>query len=253
SVPLLLLYFLKVRRRQATVPSLMLWKPSLRDREASTFFQRLQRDPLLILQLLALLALAFALARPAVTVMGYGAKRIVIVLDTSRDTPASRKATDVAPSRFGRAQREALALVSRLGVGAEVMVIEAAVQPRVLAPFSRDRQLTLAAIRNAQPRDLPNRLGEAVRPARALVGQDPRAEIHVFTDGAHPAAMRGQADDVRVRWVGVGQRGRNVAITNLAVRRNYIGTYDSQAFLSVVNFSDQPETFSFTLTLNNDV
>jgi len=37
------------------------------------------------------------------------------------------------------------------------------------------------------------------------------------------------------------------------VRRNYIGTYDSQAFLSVVNFSDQPETFSFTLTLNNDV
>ncbi len=249
SVPLLLLYFLKVRRRQATVPSLMLWKPSLRDREASTFFQRLQRDPLLILQLLALLALAFALARPAVTVMGHGAKRIVIVLDSS----ASMKATDVEPSRFVRAQREALGLVGRLGVGAEVMVIEAAVQPRVLAPFSRDRQLTLAAIRGAQPRDLPNRLGEAVRTARALVGQDSRAEIHVFTDGAHPAALRGQADDVRVRWVGVGQRGRNVAITNLAVRRNYIGTYDSQAFLSVVNFSDQPETFSFTLTLNNDV
>src|SRR5207249_1037296 len=181
SVPLLLLYFLKVRRRQATVPSLMLWKPSLRDREASTFFQRLQRDPLLILQLLALLALAFALARPAVTVMGHGAKRIVIVLDSS----ASMKATDVEPSRFVRAQREALGLVGRLGVGAEVMVIEAAVQPRVLAPFSRDRQLTLAAIRGAQPRDLPNRLGEAVRTARALLGQGSRAETHAFTAGAH--------------------------------------------------------------------
>src|SRR5207244_4499597 len=80
------------------------------------------------------------------------------------------------PSPFLRAQREALGLVGRLGVGAEVMVIEAAVQPRVLAPFSRDRQLTLAAIRGAQPRDLPNRLGEAVRTARALVGQDSRAE-----------------------------------------------------------------------------
>src|SRR2546428_1789591 len=120
TIPLLLLYFLKVRRRQAMVSSLLLWNPALRDREASTFFQRLQRDPLLILQLLALLALALALARPAVTVMGYGAKRIVIVLDTS----ASMKATDVDPSRFARAQREALGLVGRLGVGAEVMVIE---------------------------------------------------------------------------------------------------------------------------------
>src|SRR6266404_2834433 len=162
TVPLLLLYFLKVRRRQLPVSSLLLWQAALRDREASTFFQRLQRDPLLILQLLALLALALALARPAVTVMGHGAKRIVVVLDTS----ASMKATDVSPSRFARAQREALGLVGGLGAGAEVMVIEAAVQPRVLAPFSHDREQTLAAIRNAYARDLPNRLGEAVRTAR---------------------------------------------------------------------------------------
>ena len=91
AVPLLLLYFLKVRRRQMTVSSLLLWDPALRDREASTFFQRLQRDPLLILQILALLALTAALARPAMTVMGHGAKRVAIVLDTS----ASMKATDV--------------------------------------------------------------------------------------------------------------------------------------------------------------
>jgi len=249
TVPLLLLYFLKVRRRQATVSSLLLWDPALRDREASTFFQRLQRDPLLILQLLALLALALALARPATTVMGHGAKRIVVVLDTS----ASMKATDVSPSRFARAQREAVGLVNGLGAGAEVMVIEAAVQPRVLAPFGHDREQTLAVIRSAHARDLPNRLGEAVRTARALVGQDARAEIHVFTDGAHPGAIRGQADDVRVRWVGVGQRGRNVAITNLAVRRNYIGAFDSQAFVSFVNFSDEAESFSFSLTLDGEV
>ena len=79
SVPLLLLYFLKVRRREMAVSSLLLWDPALRDREASTFFQRLQRDPLLILQILALLLLAAALARPAITVMGHGNKRVVIV------------------------------------------------------------------------------------------------------------------------------------------------------------------------------
>src|SRR5262245_27084149 len=120
SVPLLLLYFLKVRRRPVRVSSLLLWDPALRDREASTFFQRLQRDPLLLLQVLALLLLSLALARPAITVMGHGAKRVAIVMDTS----ASMKASDVSPSRFVQAQREALGLLGRLGEGAEVMVIE---------------------------------------------------------------------------------------------------------------------------------
>src|SRR5712671_771523 len=95
SVPLVLLYFLKVRRRERTVSSLLLWSTSLRDREASAFFQRLHRDPLL-LQLLALLMLALALARPVATVMGQGARKVVVVLDTS----ASMKAQDVSPSRF---------------------------------------------------------------------------------------------------------------------------------------------------------
>ena len=249
AVPLLLLYFLKVRRRQQTVSSLLLWDSSLRDREASAFFQRLQRDPLMLLQILALLALTLALARPAVTVSGYGAKKVVVVLDAS----ASMKATDVSPSRFVSAQREALGLVSRLGEGAEVMVIEADVQPKVLVPFTRDRDQVVSGLRCAQPHDLPNRLGDAIRTARALVGPDPRAEIHVFTDGAHPDSVKGQADDVRVRWVGVGQRGRNVAITNLAIRRNYFGAFDSQAFLSVVNFSDEAQTLSFTLHIDSDL
>lgn len=248
SVPLLLLYFLKVRRRQMRVSSLLLWDPALRDREASTFFQRLQHDPLLILQILALLALTVALARPAVTVMGQGAKRVAIVLDTS----ASMKATDVAPSRFVQVRRAALGLVGRLGEGAEVMVVEAGVQPKVLVPFTREHDRVASAIRSMEAHDLPNRLAEALRTARALVGSDPRAEIHVFTDGAHPNAIRAQADDVRVRWIGAGTRSRNVGITSLSVRRNYFGNYNSQAFFSVGNFSAEPQTFSLRLTLDGE-
>src|SRR5687767_8447342 len=135
SLPLVLLYFLKVRRRERRVPSLLLWGSELRDREASAFFQRLQRDPLLILQVLALLMLSAALARPAMTVMGIGAQKVVVVLDTS----ASMKARDVSPSRFDVAKSEAASLVGRLGEGAEVMVIEAGVQPRVVAALGRDR------------------------------------------------------------------------------------------------------------------
>jgi Ca-activated chloride channel family protein len=248
AVPLLLLYFLKVRRRQMRVSSLLLWEAALRDREASTFFQRLQRDPLLILQILALLALTVALARPAVTVMGQGAKRVAIVMDSS----ASMKATDVPSSRFGQAQRAALSLLGRLGEGAEVMVIDAGVQPRVVVPFTREHDRVAAALRSLEAHDLPNRLAEGLRTARALVGADPRAEIHVFTDGAHPDAAAAQGNDVRVRWTGVGRRSHNVGITSLAVRRNYFGNYNSQAFFSVGNFSAEPQTLSLRLTLDDE-
>ncbi|MBI4241809.1 MAG: VWA domain-containing protein, partial [Candidatus Rokubacteria bacterium] len=248
SLPLVLLYFLKVRRREFRVSSLLLWEAVLRDREASAFFQRLQRDPLLILQILALAALTLALARPAVTVMGHGAQRVVLILDAS----ASMKATDVAPSRFAVAQREALATVERLGQGAEVMVIEAGIQPQVLAPFTRDRDRIKGAIRAAQARDLPNRLVEAIQTARSLTVQDPKAEVHVFTDGALPQGAAAQdASDPRLRWVGAGGRSRNVGITNLAIRKTYYGAFDYQAFLSVVNYSAEPQSFTFSLTLDD--
>jgi uncharacterized membrane protein len=247
SLPLVMLYFLKVRRRERRVPSLLLWAPALRDREASAFFQRLQRDPLLILQLLALLALTLALARPTATVMGDGARKVVVVLDNS----ASMKARDVSPSRFDRAKAEAAALVRRLSEGAEVMVIESGVQPRVTAALSRDRERALDAIWSAQPHDLPHRLPDAIRIARALVGEDKRAEIHVFTDGAFTLPATPDTTDGRLRWIGVGQGGTNVAITNLAVRKQSYGSFDYQAFASLVNWTPEPRTFTFTLTIDD--
>jgi Ca-activated chloride channel family protein len=245
SLPLVLLYFLKVRRHERTVSSLLLWDASRRDREASAFFQRLQRDPLLFLQILALLALSLALARPAVTVMGYGARKVAVVLDTS----ASMKATDVSPSRFTQARREAASLVSRLGEGAEIMVIEAGVQPRVVAALGRDRDAALSAIGSAEAHDIPSRVVDGIRTARALVGADPRAEIHVFTDGAYALASTPDTTDARVHWHQVARGGRNVALTSLAVRKNYYGSFDYQAFASLVNYTGETQTFDFALTV----
>jgi len=246
AAPLVLLYFLKVRRRERRVSSLMLWGAELRDREASAFFQRLQRDPLLILQILALIALAVALARPVVTVSGEGARKVVVVLDTS----ASMKARDVSPSRFEAARAEAASFVRRLGEGAEIMVIESGVQPHVTAALGRDRDRALSAIRAARPRDLPQRLPEALRTARALVGADPRAEIHVFTDGAFTLAQTPETSDPRIHWVGVGRRGYNVGIVSLAVRKAYYGTFGYQAFVSLVNHSPEAQTFDFALAID---
>jgi len=127
AAPLLLLYFLKVRRQDQKVPAVFLWETAPRDQQATALFQRLQKDPFLILQLVALIFLTVALARPTITVMGKGADQAVLIFDVS----ASMKATDVAPTRFREAQRQAAALLDRLGPGALTMVLEAGPQPRV--------------------------------------------------------------------------------------------------------------------------
>jgi uncharacterized membrane protein len=247
SVPLLLLYFLKVRRQQRRISSVLLWAPVLRDQQASALFQRLQFDPLLLLQILALVLLALALARPTVTLQGKGTDRLVLVMDVS----ASMKARDVAPSRFDEARRTAVQLIEEAGRGAEVMVIEASTHPVIRVPFTRDVDRARRAIYEMQARDLPNHLSEAIRTALTLVpALDRRVRIQVVTDGAFDQAQVREFPDPRVRWVSVGVGARNVGITQFALRKSYYGIYDHQAFLSVTNFSN--ERLSFPLTVSID-
>src|ERR687894_1331153 len=84
------MYLLKLRREERTVSSTFLWQRMVRDVEANAPWQKLRRNILLLLQLLALLALMFALARPFIRTTGISGKNLIIVVDRS----ASMAATD---------------------------------------------------------------------------------------------------------------------------------------------------------------
>ena len=63
-VGIIALYFLKLRRRPVRVPSTILWRRSLEDLHVNSLFQRLRRNLLLFLQLLAVALAMLALAGP---------------------------------------------------------------------------------------------------------------------------------------------------------------------------------------------
>src|SRR5207247_5290796 len=100
------------------------------------------------------------------------------------------------------------------------------------------------------PRSLPTRRSQAVRTARARLRAYPRAEIHVFTDGAFAQPSAHAVADPRIRWVGVGRRSWNVCIASLAIRKISVGGSDYQAFVSLVNYSPEAQTFTFALELD---
>src|SRR5277367_1285545 len=105
ALPLLLiLYFLKLRRREMPVSSTFLWKKAVQDLQVNAPFQKLRRNLLFFLQLLLLLLLALALSRPVTNYTPGAGKLSVILIDRSAsmnalDQPGGKSRLDEAKRR----------------------------------------------------------------------------------------------------------------------------------------------------------
>src|SRR5580704_10124585 len=90
AVPsLLILYFLKLRRREQLVPSTLLWKKAIQDLQVNAPFQKLRRNLLLLLQLLLLAMLLLALAQPILNYTPGAKDRSIILIDRSASMSAN--------------------------------------------------------------------------------------------------------------------------------------------------------------------
>src|ERR1700712_1369843 len=85
---LLVLYFLKLRRKEVAVASTLLWRKAIRDLQVNAPFQKLRRNLLLLLQLLILLALLLAFSRPVTSYRPPPGAVSVILIDRSASMSA---------------------------------------------------------------------------------------------------------------------------------------------------------------------
>jgi hypothetical protein len=130
AIPLLLLlYFLKLKRREAVVSSTLLWKRAVQDLQVNAPFQRLRRNLLLLLQLLALTAMLVALAGPVLSLDRGPGQRYVVLIDRS----ASMNATDVTPSRLEEAKRQAKVFIESLRNSSAMALADSADHAMVIA------------------------------------------------------------------------------------------------------------------------
>src|SRR3954453_2439568 len=102
AVPaLLVLYFLKLRRREMDVASTFLWKKAIQDLQANAPFQKLRRNLLLFLQLLVLAGIILALGQPHIKGQDVTGTRHVILIDRS----GSMASLDEDDGRGGKMSR----------------------------------------------------------------------------------------------------------------------------------------------------
>lgn len=246
SIPIILLYMLRLRRREQMVSSTLLWQKALQDYEANRPWQRLRRNWLLLLQLLALLCLVVALARPFQRAPGVTSGQLVILLDAS----ASMQATDVAPSRFALAQAEALTLIDTLGDEAEATVILVADQPRQLISATTDKRALRLAIENATVTPSEADWNATFALASAAARSADQVTTVIISDGGVPSQVTVPTTG-ELRYVPIGTSDDNIGVGALALRAT--NGDQPQLLASIENYSATDKDATLSLFLDDEL
>ncbi len=235
-----LLYLLRMRRRDVRVPATFLWPARTDEVRANALIQRLRFSWLLVLQLLALGLVVFALARPQTQQRGLTGEVTVLVVDTS----ASMGATDVKPSRFHEARRLAREAIQSARPGDRLALVEAGPTTRVVFPLGNDPARQLRALETLRGTDAEADVGEALRLASALVGSLDGARIVLLSDGAFEKVTNFSGGKAAFVYKNIGETADNLAISALGTAETASGR---QLYCGLRNYG--PTQIGGTLTL----
>ena len=281
---LIALYFLKLRRRPVHVSSTMLWKRSMEDLHVNSLFQRLRRNLLLFLQLLAIGLVLFALLGPRWTRSATPGQRYILALDVS----ASMQANDTPPSRLEAARTQALEVIDRMESGALGMILAFDNRARVISTFTANKSVLRQRLRSIEPGEGTTSLREALEVAAGLANpaSDVRArnlpqgtiatesmaptKLYVFTDGGFPD-LEGfsvgklepeivvvgpppppyQPADAEREGPAPGRFSDNLGILALQTGSNPERPDQIELFGRLVNHRPEPQTFTAQLLKHN--
>ncbi len=249
--PLILFYILKVRRKQMKVASTWLWAQASRDLLAKSPFKKLVVQIPLILQLLALVLLAFALSSPATRGGAIVGDHVAVIIDTS----ASMSSRAGKQRRIDLAKAAADKVVKALSPGSDALIIEAAHDARVASPLDRDRRRLESAIAQLDARDVEGRVGVAIGLASdRLRGLQGDKRIVLITDGAlaHPGGLT--SGTIPMDVITVGSPVENAGIVRVDVRSGIDKATEAeqaQAFAVVANYGTKKREVFVTLRQRN--
>lgn len=277
SVPVLivLLYFLKLKRKPLSVPSTFLWRKSIEDLHVNALFQWLRQNLLLLLQILAVLLMIYAVMDFRVHGRTKEGRHYILLIDNS----ASMAATDVAPSRLDWAKKEALKEIDAATDSDYGMLIVFNSSAEILQSYTNNRGQLRAAVEQVEQTQRPTRIEEAmsladslanptrsaddasVRPADVEPGKERTyvsaegmtSEVHLFSDGRFPDMPDFALGNLNIHFHTAGKTGpentNNVAIVTFNALRDEQDPTKLQVFARVLNFRNSAATAKVELEI----
>lgn len=270
AVPaVLILYFLKLRRRPVRVSSILFWPRAPKDVQANVPLRMIRPSWLLFLHLFMVGLLCAALGRPAVPGgVGTGG-RLVLVIDTSasmsaRDVPGGPTRLERAKVRATEAAREAM----RGGGRAQVAVIACAGRAALLTEFTSSGAGAVAAIEAAKATDEPGNLKAALELVAALGAADEERSprVVILGDGSFERGDAREGATTTFERIGpeagptsvpasglgpgAGDRFDNLGIIALAARREERDPAVLRVFVEVLSTDESPRAVPLQVSLD---
>lgn len=223
TIPLVVFYFLKLRRPRQVIPSLVLWRQVLADQRVNSPFQRFKRNILLLLQLILLLLLVLAAMQPIIRRTTSAATRLPVLIDISAsmaalDHPGGQSRLDAAKARV----RE---LIDHLPSDQQVSLIAFAKSARRLTAFTNSKAELREALAALSVEDVPGDLDEALRLAQALGRTESFDRVWLISDGNFPARTQFELS-FKVEFQRVAPGGSNFGLTACNARRDLGGAWE---------------------------
>jgi len=237
-IPLLILYFLKLKRPRHTISSLVLWQAVIDDQRVNSPFQKFRRNLLLLLQLILLCLVILALMQPFMSAGPESGEYVPVLIDCSASMASTVDGSD--QTRLDVAKERA----SQLFGSQQVALFSFAATGRRLTEFTRDDHQLKNALEKLQPTDLQGRLDDVLRVVAAYSRSYPIEQAIVFTDGNVADTIDFELPfGLDVRKVDPG--GPNVGITEMNARRT--GAEEWDVFLRVAGSTDDLQEAEVTL------
>lgn len=262
---IIMLYFLKLRRMPVQVPSTYLWRRTVEDLHVNSIWQKLRKNLLLLLQLLAVLALILACLRPGFRGEETLGDRSIFMIDNS----CSMQSKDLGNSRLQLAKEAAYEMIDGLS-GTDVgMVIGFSDRADVRQGFTTDKAKLRQAVESIVESNRTTDLSEALRAASGLanpgrtsqiddlndiqVAEALPATLYIFSDGGFGVPQL-DLGNLSAEYISIGSvNPRNVGILAFTVERNSENPDQIEAFARVQNFGEAAETLSASLTMDGEL
>ncbi len=261
SVLVLLYWMLRLRRRPVRVSSTLLWKRAIRDVEGNIPWQMIRPSMLLFLQLIAVILLAIAIARPTRNAdLHIGGGEVVVVIDAGASMNALGDLK--GQTRLDISKREAIKLVRTIAGRSSTTkfrVIRAGATAQMVSGVSGSWRQARGAIESIEGTDTPSDLDAAIELAGSIItqgasedgSQDSAVQTFVFTDAAFDdggVIVRRPLVDNERRDV----RG-NLGIVLVGGQRDQVDPVDCRIFVTVAGVVEHPTGVQVKLMVNGAV
>ena len=202
-VPLIALYFLKVRPDRKPTTTLFLWNRIYKEKKQNGLFKNLRDLISLILLILAFSALALAMGKPVFTPKD-SKRDLVLIIDNS----ASMSTLENNQTRLEEAKTKAKNIVKSLTSSQNVVIASAADSVKILTNVTNNQRALLKGIEQITTTELPlkKRKLQTISENKEIM---PDSRFIFISDGC----FEGYSDLKDLELIKVGKEAANIGIT----------------------------------------